>query len=274
MRAEIAVFRARHDIADADTRLTGPEQYAARDRRAQKRLDNLAAQHLGRRDPDTTRFNTLVDNIDPACAATPTGPGSAAHLAQVSRTDVNLPQLLGDAASDGPLPDQMPGAALWWRLAGRLQPAALDKSIHYLRPAWLPDLHRVFGTAIAETIAADPAFARLVAAIDTADPARWTPLDLLPCRRRTPARHRRRPRLPATGRRIRPTAHLLHRPVRQREPLRPLRPPRPDRYPADSRRRRGTTPPRPRPTTPHPPPDRRRDPRKARPGLRRQPHSP
>ena len=70
----------------------------------------------------------------------------------------------------------MPGAALWWRLAGRLQPAALDKSIHYLRPAWLPDLHRVFGTAIAETIAADPAFPRLVAAIDTADPARWTPL--------------------------------------------------------------------------------------------------
>ena len=73
----------------------------------------------------------------------------------------------------------MPGAALWWRLAGRLQPAALDKSAHYLRPAWLPDLHRVFGTAIGETIAADPAFPRLVAAIDNADPTRWTPLDLL-----------------------------------------------------------------------------------------------
>ena len=179
VRAQIAVFRASHDIADADTRLTGPEQYAARDRRAQKQLDNLAAQHLGHRDPDTTRFNTLIDNIDPRVRRDPYWPQLAAHLAQVSRTDVNLPQLLGDAASDGPLPDQMPGAALWWRLAGRLQPAALDKSIHYLRPAWLPDLHRVFGTAIAETIAADPAFPRLVAAIDTADPARWTPLDLL-----------------------------------------------------------------------------------------------
>ncbi len=179
VRAEIAVFRASHDIADADTRLTGPEQYAARDRRAQKQLDQLAAQHLGRRDPDTTRFNTLVDAIDPRVRRDPYWPQLAAHLACVARTDVILPQLLGDAASDGPLPDQMPGAALWWRLAGRLQPAALDKSTHYLRPAWLPDLHRVFGTAIAESIAADPAFGRLVAAIDAADPARWTPLDLL-----------------------------------------------------------------------------------------------
>lgn len=179
VRAEIAVFRASHDVADADTRLTGPEQYAARDRRAQQQLEDLAAQHLGHRDPDTTRFNTLVDHIDPRVRRDPYWPQLAAHLAQVAHTDVNLRQLLDDAASDGPLPDQMPGAALWWRLAGRLQPAALDKSIHYLRPDWLSDLHHVFGTAIAETIAADPAFPRLVAAIAAADPARWTPLDLL-----------------------------------------------------------------------------------------------
>ncbi|MGV7918617.1 MobF family relaxase [Mycobacterium kansasii] len=179
VRAEIAVFRASHDVADADTRLTGPEQYAVRDRRAQQQLEGLAAQHLGHRDPDTTRFNTLVDDIDPRVRRDPYWPQLAAHLAQVAHTDVNLRQLLGDAASDGPLPDQMPGAALWWRLAGRLQPAALDKSIHYLRPTWLPDLHHIFGTAIAETIAADPAFPRLVAAVDAADPARWTPLDLL-----------------------------------------------------------------------------------------------
>jgi conjugative relaxase-like TrwC/TraI family protein len=179
IRAEIAVFRAAHDVPEADTRLTGPEQYALGDRHIQKLLEQLAEKHLGRRDPDTSRFNTLVDGMDPRVRRDPYWAQLAAHLAQIARTDVDLPQLLTDAASDGPLPDQMPGAALWWRLAGRLQPAALDKSTQYLRPAWLANLHRVFGTATAETIGADPAFPRLVAAIDNADPTRWTPLDLL-----------------------------------------------------------------------------------------------
>jgi conjugative relaxase-like TrwC/TraI family protein len=179
IRAEIAVFRAAHDVAEPDTRLTGPEQYAVRDRKIQKLLDQLAEQHLGRRDPDTSRFHTLVDGIDTRLRRDPYWPQLATHLAQVARTDVNLPQLLTDAASDGPLPDQMPAAALWWRLAGRLQPAALETPAHHLRPNWLADLHRVFGTAIGETIAADPAFPRLVAAIDNADPDRWTSLDLL-----------------------------------------------------------------------------------------------
>jgi conjugative relaxase-like TrwC/TraI family protein len=179
IRAEIAVFRAAHDVAEPDTRLTGPEQYAVRDRKIQKLLEQLAEQHLGRRDPDTSRFHSLVDGIDARLRRDPYWPQLAAHLGQVARTDVDLPQLLSDAASDGPLPDQMPAAALWWRLAGRLQPAALETPAHHLRPNWLADLHRVFGTAIGETIAADPAFPRLVAAIDNADTARWTPLDLL-----------------------------------------------------------------------------------------------
>ena len=37
----------------------------------------------------------------------------------------------------------------------------------------------MFGTALAETIAADPAFPALVSAVAAADPQRWTPLDLL-----------------------------------------------------------------------------------------------
>ena len=65
VRAEIAVFRACHDVPEADTRLTGPEQYAHRSRRVQKLLERLADKHLGRRDPDTRRFNTLIDGIDP-----------------------------------------------------------------------------------------------------------------------------------------------------------------------------------------------------------------
>ncbi len=40
-------------------------------------------------------------------------------------------------------------------------------------------MHEVFGSAVAETIAADPAWPGLVAAVSAADPARWIPRDLL-----------------------------------------------------------------------------------------------
>ncbi|WP_264055832.1 MobF family relaxase [Mycobacterium nebraskense] len=179
LRAEIAVFRAAHDVDDADTRLTGPDQYAVRDRRIQTVLHDAVTAAIGRTTPLTAQFDTLVDAIDPRVRRDPYWPQLATHLANVARTDIDLTQLLNDAADDGPLPDQMPGAALWWRLAGRLQPAVLEANTPYLRPAWLSDLATVFGTAMAETITADPAFARLVAAIDNADPTRWTPLDLL-----------------------------------------------------------------------------------------------
>jgi hypothetical protein len=61
----------------------------------------------------------------------------------------------------------------------RTRRRVLEGHAAYLRPTWLADLHNAFGTAIAETITADPAFTRLVAAIDSGDPSRWTPLDLL-----------------------------------------------------------------------------------------------
>lgn len=179
LRGEIAVFRAAHDVAEPDTRLTGPDQYAVRDRKIQLILEDAANREIGRTAPDTTRFNSLVDEVDPRVRRDPYWTQLAAHLAKVARTDIDLRQLVADAASDGPLPDQMPGAALWWRLAGRLQPAVLEASTPYLKPAWLPDLHTVFGTAVAETIIADPAFGRLVAAVDNADPLRWNPIDLL-----------------------------------------------------------------------------------------------
>ncbi|QIV79898.1 MobF family relaxase [Mycolicibacterium frederiksbergense] len=179
LRAEIAVFRAAHDVSPADTRLTGPDQYAVRDRSIQKMLEDTAAQAIGVTTPNTARFDGLVDAVDPRVRRDPYWPQLAAHLAHVARTDVNLPQLLGDVAAEGPLPDLMPGAALWWRLAGRLQPAVLEATNQHLRPGWLSDLTAEFGSAVAETIAADPAFARLVAAIDNADPTRWQPRELL-----------------------------------------------------------------------------------------------
>jgi hypothetical protein len=103
---------AAHDVSPADTRLTGPNQYAVRDRNIQNALDDTATQAIGRTTPSAARFDTLVDTVDPRIRRDPYWPQLAAHLAEVARTDIDLSQLLGDVAAEGPLPDQMPGAAV------------------------------------------------------------------------------------------------------------------------------------------------------------------
>ena len=180
LAAEIAVFRAAHRVAPEDSRLLGAEQYAARPRTIQRLLQDAAVDAIGRRRPAVARFRQLIDSIDPRIRSDSFWPQLAEHLAQAAPSRPDLAHLVVDAASEHPLPDELPAAALWWRLSGKIShTATLDTPNAKIRPPWINDLHAVFGSAIAETIAADPAWPGLVAAIATADPKRWTPRDLL-----------------------------------------------------------------------------------------------
>ena len=180
LAAEIAVFRAAHRVAPEDSRLLGAEQYAARPRTIGRLLQDAAVDAIGRRRPAVARFRQLIDSIDPRIRSDSFWPQLAEHLAQAAPSRPDLAHLVVDAASEHPLPDELPAAALWWRLSGKIShTATLDTPNAKIRPPWINDLHAVFGSAIAETIAADPAWPGLVAAIATADPKRWTPRDLL-----------------------------------------------------------------------------------------------
>ena len=155
-------------------------QYAARPRTIQRLLQDAAVDAIGRRRPAVARFRQLIDSIDPRIRSDSFWPQLAEHLAQAAPSRPDLAHLVVDAASEHPLPDELPAAALWWRLSGKIShTATLDTPNAKIRPPWIRDLHAVFGSAIAETIAADPAWPALVAAIATADPKRWTPRDLL-----------------------------------------------------------------------------------------------
>ena len=180
LTAEIAVFRAAVGVQDADTRLTGARQYAVRTRAVQATLQRHAAADIGRRSADTTRWNELLDAIDPRVRSDAYWPQLAAQLAQATRTTPDLRQIISTAARQGPLPDELPAAALWWRIAGALSPTATLATTHSrLRPAWIVDVDAVFGAALTETLTSDPAWPGLVAAISAADPRKWTPRDLL-----------------------------------------------------------------------------------------------
>ena len=131
LAAEIAVFRAATGVDDADTRLTGPPQYPVATRTIQDLLQRHGTDAIERNSADPTRFNDLLDKIDPRIRTDAYWPTLAAHLTNAPRGN-DIRDALTNAARQGPLPDEMPAAALWWRLADALS-----------RTAALPDRHVV-----------------------------------------------------------------------------------------------------------------------------------
>src|SRR5439155_7739630 len=119
-----AVFTAAHHIAPDDTRLVGAEQYGARSRAIQQLLQAHATTAIGPRHPATNRFHQLLDSIDPRIRTDSYWPQLATRLAQAAASRPDLAHLVATAAAQAPLPDELPAAALWWRLSAELAPAA------------------------------------------------------------------------------------------------------------------------------------------------------
>jgi len=175
--AEIAVFRAAHGVEAADTRITGPEQHANRSAIVQQAIHSRLDAALTRAGADTARWRQLADTVDPHLTDDPYWPRLATHLDNAARAGADVAALLHKVAAEhGPLPAEMPAAALWWRLAGTLAPPSLEGTDTKLRPPWTAELHHLLGTRIAEAVITDPAWPGLVAAVTAAD---WPPHNLL-----------------------------------------------------------------------------------------------
>ena len=175
--AEVAVFRASHNVDPADSRITGPNQFATRSAMTQKAILKRLDTAIRATDMGAARWRDAAEALDRRIPRDPYWPQLAAHLDDAARAGADIKTLLAAAMErGGPLPDELPAAALWWRLAGSLSPATLDSANSRLRPHWTPDLHRILGSRIAETVMADPAWPSLVAAVAASD---WQPADLL-----------------------------------------------------------------------------------------------
>ena len=111
LTAEIAVFRAATAVEAADTRLTGSPQYPVATRAVQDLLQRHGIEAIAHHRPDTTQWHDLLDAIDPRIRTDDYWPTLAAQLAEAAPTN-DVHRLLTDAAHQGPLPDEMPAAAL------------------------------------------------------------------------------------------------------------------------------------------------------------------
>lgn len=175
--AELAVWRAAHHVPDTDLRITGPARFPSRERDHQTRLNTRVTDALGDLHTATHTWQPLAKRLDTRITSDPWWPVLAGQLDTAAAAGLDIDALLTDAATQRPLPDDMPAAALWSRL--RLDPAALTiPTGHVLHPDWTPHLHDILGPDTAEHVINHPAWPRLVAAIDTA-PTDWTPHDLI-----------------------------------------------------------------------------------------------
>ncbi|CAH0299891.1 MobF family relaxase [Rhodococcoides fascians] len=179
--SDLAVFRAAHDVDPADRRPTGPEQYAAASAIVQRRLDTRAETIIGTTNDAVKRWRPFVAELDTHIARDPYFPILADRLSAAARAGIDVHTLVRDSLAASPLPDELPAAALWWRLSGELSVAALDADTDgaVLEPSWAPVLTELLGYTAAVRVMSDPTWPSLVATVDAADPTLWTPGQLL-----------------------------------------------------------------------------------------------
>ena len=202
LMAEIAVFRAAHDVDVADTRITGPEQHANRSAAIQQLIHGRVDAALRRGQPGAQRWRSLAETVDAHITADPFWPRLATHLDAAARAGADVvrtahrrdrpPRAAARRAarrSTVVAAGRHPGTAHPRRRQHRAAPGLDTRTAPPARLAHRRNRHRRPGVAIA-------GHRRRRLRLGTTRPAHR--------RRRTPARHRRN-RAPA-ARRIRPPA--------------------------------------------------------------------
>jgi hypothetical protein len=150
--ADIQVWRAATQIDPSDLRPTGPPQLGRAARIFQQQLDR----RLAVTDTRTERqWRQLVAAEAPSATRDPFLRELTKRLNDLTRAGFDASKLLRSAAAAGPLPDDHPAAALWWRILDQLpqtrsqQPATRNA---------VPATRRRAAPAHARRLAPPPAF--------------------------------------------------------------------------------------------------------------------
>jgi conjugative relaxase-like TrwC/TraI family protein len=115
--ADIQVWRAATQVDPSDLRPTGPPQLGRATRVFQQQLDK----RLSATDIHTEgRWRQLLATEAPSTTADPFLPELTERLKDLTRAGFDATHLLRSAAAAGPLPDDHPAAALWWRILDQL----------------------------------------------------------------------------------------------------------------------------------------------------------
>ena len=115
--ADVQMWRAATQVDHSDLRPTGPPQLGRAARVGQQQLEmRLAAAntHTDR------QWRQLLATEVPSATTDPFLPELAERLSNLTRAGFDATHLVRSAAAVGPLPDDHPAAALWWRILDQL----------------------------------------------------------------------------------------------------------------------------------------------------------
>jgi hypothetical protein len=121
--ADTQVWRAATQVEPSDMRPTGPPQPGYAARLFQQQLDKRLAATDTRTE---SRWRHLLAAEVPSTTADPFLPELTERLSNLTRSGYDATHFLRSAAAGGPLPDDHPAAAIWWRILDQLpqtQPA-------------------------------------------------------------------------------------------------------------------------------------------------------
>ena len=117
--AEIQLWRAAMQVEPADLRPTGPMQPSLLARKWHLRLDKqLVAADLA----EDQQWMDFLAKRSPNVIKDSFLPGLVHRLENLDRAGFDTTALVQSAAAKGPLPDDHPAAALWWRILDELPP--------------------------------------------------------------------------------------------------------------------------------------------------------
>ena len=113
------MWRAATQVDPEDLRPTGPLQLGRAAQIFQQQLEN----RLAAADTKTDRqWRRLLATEVPSATSDPFLPELEEWLSNLTRAGFDATLLLRSAAAAGPLPDDHPAAALWWRILDQLPP--------------------------------------------------------------------------------------------------------------------------------------------------------
>jgi hypothetical protein len=115
--ADIQVWRAATQVEPSDLRPTGAPQLGDAARLVQQQLDKRLAAADTRTE---SQWRQLVAVEAPSATRDPFLPELTERLSYLNRAGFDATQLLRSAGAAGPLPDDHPAAALWWRILDQL----------------------------------------------------------------------------------------------------------------------------------------------------------
>ena len=121
--ADVEVWRAGNGVTDGDRRATGPAAAEATARLYQEGLKRRLAAGTAEARTDLLR---LITKLAPDTAHDSYTPTLTTRIAHLTAAGFDGRRLLEAAVAQGPLPDDHPAAALWWRVVDQLPAPTAD----------------------------------------------------------------------------------------------------------------------------------------------------